>query len=219
VDSRVPDHVNTSILIVDDHTMFSQALTDTIQIEHDLTVVAQAHDSTSAVTLAQTHQPDVILMDIALPGDGIASRLTKITHVAPHAKTIIVTMHEDFTLIQQTLQLGITGYLVKTATRLELIGAIRAAHSPTTRVTLSVSPTTLTPQHHTTHAPLSHREHSVITLAAQGLSNRQIATRLTIAEGTVKRHLGNIFTKLNAVSRIDAINKAINQHLIPVTPR
>jgi DNA-binding NarL/FixJ family response regulator len=204
------------ILLVDDHTLFCEALRTTLEIEDDFTVVAQAQSGTLAMQLVGEIRPDVVLMDAMMPGDSVTTRVSRIREASPATRVIILTMHDDPVLVQDLLQLGIRGYLLKSATRLELVAAIRAVHADEQRVVLSVSPASLTGTTRMSgeRERLSDREREVLLLVAQGLSNSQIATQLTIAEGTVKRHLRNTFTKLDAVSRIDAVNKALAASLI-----
>lgn len=203
------------ILLIDDHTLFCEALRTTLEIEDDFAVVAQAQSGTLAMQLVGEIRPDVVLMDAMMPGDSVTTRVSRIREASPATRVIILTMHDDPVLVQDLLQLGIRGYLLKSATRLELVAAIRAVHADEQRVVLSVSPASLTSTRTTGERErLSDREREVLLLVAQGLSNSQIATQLTIAEGTVKRHLRNTFTKLDAVSRIDAVNKALAASLI-----
>jgi DNA-binding NarL/FixJ family response regulator len=120
-------------------------------------------------------------------------------------------MHDDAELVNGLVALGVCGYLLKTVTRMELLSAIRSTASRSDQVILSVSRGTLMKKEPSTSDSLSSREKEVLELTAQAMSNSQIAARLNISEATVKRHLYNVFSKLGAVSRIDAVNKYYNR--------
>jgi DNA-binding NarL/FixJ family response regulator len=136
-----------------------------------------------------------------------------IRRASPETRILILTMHDDPGLLQQVLAAGAHGVLVKTATREELVGAVRAVGYQGKTV-LSVSRRSGAALAVPASNPLSPRELEVLELAGQALSNAQIATHLFISEGTVKRHLTNIYNKLGAVSRLDAVNKAVAARLI-----
>jgi two-component system nitrate/nitrite response regulator NarL len=200
-----PDRVR--IVIVDDHTLLREALADVLRLESDIAVVGEAGDADEAVAVVRLTQPDIVLLDVEIPGGGPAEVTRRLTEASPHSRTIVLSMHDSPSLVREMLDLGVHGYLHKSVSRSDLAGAIRGVHHHGERVVLSVSPA-----EHEAHGEepglLSTREREVITLVAEALSNRQIAARLHITEGTVKRHLRNIFDKLGAVSRIDAVNKA-----------
>jgi DNA-binding NarL/FixJ family response regulator len=122
-------------------------------------------------------------------------------------------MYDGPVLLQSLLAVGIKGYLLKSVTRHELVAAIRGARADDGRILLSVSPTSLAAQARATSV-LSDRERAILELVASAMSNTQIANRLYLTEATVKRHIRNIFVKLEAVSRIDAVNKAIAASMI-----
>ncbi|MFI9204234.1 response regulator [Streptomyces sp. NPDC053048] len=212
------------ILIADDHTLLRNALAELFQIEGGLEVVAVAGDVPALLHLASEHQPDIVLLDIEMPGnEAPQTTVRKLRDVSPDVKIVVLTMHDDPTLVQSLLPLGIRGFLHKTVTRQTLSAAVRDACTPGSPVTVSLSEGRLAAGATAPHGPLSPRETEVIDLAAQGLSNYQIARRLGIAEGTVKRHMRNIFDKFQARSRVEAANKAVEigliAHPVPVTSR
>jgi DNA-binding NarL/FixJ family response regulator len=204
----------TRVLLVDDHTLFRAGLRDILEAEGDFAVVAEAGDSESAVARAAETRPDVVLLDVEIPGEKAATTLCRILRVSPASRVIVVSMYDEPRLVQDLLVLGVRGYLLKRITREELIAAVRTVHADDGRCVLSISRESLAQVHGAAASPLSHREQQVLLLVADAMSNAQIATRLSITEGTVKRHLGNIFGKLGAVSRIDAVNKAVSASLI-----
>ncbi len=197
-----------TILLVDDHTLLREALRESLEGEDDLSVVGEAGTGEAALALAERTKPDIVLMDIEMPGQDVVHRLRGIAAVSPASRVIILTMHDDPLLVRGLLERGIRGYLLKSISRVELVSAIRSVRAHDRRIILSVSRESLVQPVREPRTELSERELDVLDLVAQGLSNAQIADRLFIAEGTVKRHLSNVFGKLKAFSRIDAVNKA-----------
>jgi DNA-binding NarL/FixJ family response regulator len=202
------------ILLVDDHTLFRDGLKEILATVEDFDVVGEAGDAGEAVSGAARIIPDVVLLDVQLPGGDVTSTVRRIRQVSPHTRVIILSMYDSAELLHGLLALGISGYLVKNATRHELVSAIRSSLDRDGRVVLSVSRHAIAP-HNRPATPLSPRELEVLALAGQAMSNAQIARQLFLTEATVKRHLRNIFGKLEAVSRIDAVNKAIEAGLLP----
>jgi DNA-binding NarL/FixJ family response regulator len=199
-----------TILVVDDHALFREGLAEILDKQPDLYVVGQAADSDTAVALAASHQPGIVLLDIEIPGGGDAtSTVRQIQGCSPESRIIILSMYEGPKLVQELMACGIRGYLLKSIHWEELVAAIRAVRDDKNRLVLGVSKESLYP---VGSAPalglLSAREQEVLALVADAYSNSQIASRLFLTEATVKRHLRNIFAKLGAVSRIDAVNKA-----------
>ncbi|MFI6177594.1 response regulator [Nonomuraea sp. NPDC051191] len=202
------------VLIADDHTILRETLKQTLELEPDLRVVATVGDARAAVKSAEALRPDVVVLDVEMPGDGVVRTTTHIHRVSPRSRVIVLSMYDDPVLVQELIAHGVRGYLLKSVGREELVQAIRGVCADAERVVLSVSRESLMMSRRPRAGKLSERELSVLSLAAQGLSNAQIGTRLMIAEGTVKRHLRNIFTKLDATSRLDAVNKAMAASLL-----
>lgn len=201
------------ILLADDHTLLREALRDVLLAEDDFRIVGEAGDAASVVRVAMRTRPHIVLLDIEMPGSQPADTVRELLAVSPDCQVIILSMYDDPWLVQQMLDIGIRGYLHKSVTRREVVTAIRDAVGDEQRVTVSVSHGVPGNEHSPT-ALLSLREFEVLTLVARAMSNRQIGARLSITEGTVKRHLRNIFGKLGAVSRIDAVNKATSAAII-----
>ncbi|RCV49429.1 response regulator [Marinitenerispora sediminis] len=129
------------ILIADDHTLLRNALTELLHMEKDFEVVAVAGDASEAVRRAAEHQPDVVLLDIQMPGnDHPPTTLQRFRRVAPAAQVLVLTMYDDARLAKELLPLGIRGYLHKAVTARALASAVREASSPASTVTLSLSP-------------------------------------------------------------------------------
>jgi DNA-binding NarL/FixJ family response regulator len=203
------DDARTSILIVDDHALVRDGLHMLLKTQEDMRVIGEAADHAAAATLAAALQPDVVLLDIDMPGGDVFTTVSQIRSHSPRSRVIVLSMHEGPQLVQTLLAAGIRGYLLKSIHWQELMVSIRAVRADSDRIVLGVSRESLKYAHQGS-APdaLSNREREVLELVAQALSNAQIAARLQLTEATVKRHLRNIFIKLGAVSRLDAVNKA-----------
>ena len=215
--SRQADRSLIRILVVDDHTLLRQAICDMLRLDSEFLVVAEAGDGASAVVAAARTKPDIVLLDIGMPASQPLQVVRRLREVAPTTQIIIVTMYAEPRLIQELVDEGVRGYLHKTVSTQELSAAIRNVCQDKRRVIVSVAWQN-SPAHETdSAAALSIREREVVVLVAKAMSNRQIATSLGVTEATVKRHLYNIFTKLGAVSRIDAVNKAVGAGLVSRT--
>lgn len=204
------------ILLVDDHTVVRSGLTKFLRVNKDFQLVGEASDGSEAVQLASLHKPDVILMDLMMPGmDGVTA--TRAIHEKmPAVKIIALTSFADHNLVQGALRAGAAGYLQKNVTAQDLAHAIRAAHEG--RVTLSSEAVQLladSPSQPLIAAQqLTDRERDVLACMAEGLNNNEIAGKLVVSLGTVKFHVSNIFQKLGVDSRVEAVKAAIEQKLV-----
>jgi DNA-binding NarL/FixJ family response regulator len=206
------------VLLVDDHTLVREGVGQILEAEDDVVVVGQAATSQQAVRLAGTTHPDVVLLDVQIPGWPAPVTVARIREVSPGSRLVMLSMSDEPAGVRRLLDRGVNGYLLKSVTRDELVTSIRTVHRDPRRIVLSISQTSLT-QLSAPSPGLSRRERDVLTLAAQAYTNAQIGTQLDIAEGTVKRHLRNIFSKLGAISRIDAVNKAVDRSLLTMPRR
>ncbi|MDH2429627.1 response regulator transcription factor [Sphaerisporangium sp. TRM90804] len=204
----------TTVLVVDDHALVREGLKEILDAQGDMTVVGEAGTSHAAVSLAVERQPHVVLLDIEIPGEEVTTTVSRIRQFCPDSQVIILSMYDGPHLLKSLLAVGIRGYLLKSVSREELLSAIRSVRGDDGRVVLAVSRESLAQVEGQSTTVLSDRERQVLELTAQALSNTQIAARLSLTEATVKRHLRNIFVKLGAVSRIDAVNKAVSASLI-----
>ncbi|WP_424212985.1 response regulator [Streptomyces sp. BI20] len=190
------------ILAADDHSLLREALCELLDLHDGLRVIAQAGDAAGAVAMAREHQPDVVLMDVEMPGPGPLPTVRDLRQAAPEARIIVLTMHDDPRLIETLLAAETSAYLHKEVHRDILVSAIRSA--------MAGGKTTFLPRagaEAPERSTLTDRERELMEHVAQGASNRQIGNRLGITEGTVKRHLRNVFDKLGATSRLDAVNR------------
>lgn len=210
------DTKTISIVLVDDHTLFREGLSELLTSDTTLRVVAQGSDSAEALTLVMEHRPDVVIIDVEMPGPGARVTVNRLHQEHPNTQIIVLTMHDTPELILELLGQGAAAYLVKTIARQELIAAVRSVVTSRGNILLSVSRRTISQlDKPLSRTVLSPRELEVLRLIALAMSNAEIGRRLHITEGTVKRHLTNIYAKLGAVSRVDAIRKATTARLIP----
>ncbi|PRX51424.1 LuxR family two component transcriptional regulator [Prauserella shujinwangii] len=207
----------TSILLVDPYVLFRDGLRGILCARDGLTVVGEASDSAQAVSLAAETRPHVVLLDHDTPGNDIAATVRLICRRSPTSAVIVLSTLTHPVRLPGLLAAGIRGYLPKDSTSEELLSTVQSVRANSERIVLSVPRHSLTflTGSETTSTVLSGRQREILLLTAQALSNGQIATRLGLTEATVKRHLRNIFSKLGAVSRIDAVNKAVASSLIP----
>ena len=201
------------VLLAEDHVVVREGTRQLLEHEPDMEVVGEAGDGEEAIELTNKLQPDVVIMDIAMPKlNGIeATKQIKTLH--PATAVLILTAYDNDQYIFALLEAGAAGYLLKNVRGRELIDAIRAVHAgesvlyPTIAhrvISRLVSPVS-SPVEVKTTEPLSEREMEVLKLAANGISNKDIAERLFLSPRTVQAHLGNIFNKLSVGSRTEAV--------------
>lgn len=204
----------TRILIADDHGVLRAGLRALLNAEADLEVVGEAADGNMALSLAQDLLPDVILLDISMPGLNGIEVIQNLMRMQQNTNVLILTVHEDEGLLQEAFRLGAKGYIVKRAVESELINAIRAVsrgdlyvHSAMTHsLVKGLSPTP--PQEEEGITALTRREVEILRLIAQGFTNRQIAEKLSISVRTVESHRANLMGKLNLGSRVELVRYA-----------
>ncbi len=204
------------VLIVDDHAVVRGGLSKFLQVHKDLELVGEAEDGEQGVRQAVTLKPDVVLMDLKMPGmDGVTAT-RRILDQLPDTHIIVLTSYAEDGMVQGALQAGATGYLLKNITGAELANAIRAAHAG--RMTLSSEATEVLVQATTQPVvrsdELTEREREVLALMVDGMSNQEIADRLFLSLGTVKFHASNIYSKLGVESRVAAVTLAIQRRLV-----
>ncbi|HEX6497445.1 MAG TPA: response regulator transcription factor [Micromonosporaceae bacterium] len=211
----------STVVIADRYTVFREALAEKLEAHGEFRVLAQVADQANARDACSEIRPDILVLDIELLG-GPQSQLLReslcdLLSASPDTRVLVVTMLDDPSLVNDVLRLGVCGYLHKSATCMEIIAALVAMRFNEERLVLSVPRASILNSWPSQSDGLSERERQVLTLVARAMSNRQIANQLHITEGTVKRHMRNIFGKLHAVSRIDAVNKAVAASLITDT--
>jgi RNA polymerase sigma factor (sigma-70 family) len=205
-----------TILIVEDQTLMRQGLKTILDLEPGLKVVSEASDGESGMRQALALRPDVILMDVQMPlMNGIEATLA-ICAAWPQARVIILTTFSRDEYVFQGVRAGAVGFLLKDTPAENLVQTIRRVYDGETFIQPEIASRLLremiSPQ--TAFEPVSEREREVLVLLAQGLSNREIAERLVISEGTVKNHVSNILDKLQAENRTQAAEIARKYGLI-----
>ena len=206
------------VLLVDDQKLMREGLRVLLELEPDLDVVAEAGDGQAAVEAYAAHQPDVVLMDIRMPGmDGVEATW-RLRERWPQARVIILTTFDDDEYVFEGLRAGALGYLLKDVSGQELAEAVRTVAAGGALIEPSVARKVLAefarlapparPLEEALPEPLSGREREVLQLLGQGLSNREIATRLSLAEGTVKNYVTGILQKLGVRDRTQAAVRA-----------
>jgi DNA-binding NarL/FixJ family response regulator len=207
-----------TVALADDHTLFREGIREMLLTDPTIKIVGEAADGYAAAELAIEQHPDILLLDVEMPGPGAPSVIRTVNQNCPGVHVIVLTMHDDADIVHNLLNCGATAYLVKSILRNELIAAIYSVARRPDALLVSVSRQTIEFMDGARHARpkilLTRREIEVLQLIAQACSNAQIAAKLSITEATVKRHVTNIYAKLNAVSRVDAIRKAAEAKLI-----
>jgi NarL family two-component system response regulator YdfI len=203
------------VLIADDHLVVREGLRAILGTTTDLKLVGEATDGAEAVRLTEELAPDVVLMDLRMPGvDGIeAIRRIKAAH--PKVEIVILTTYDDDVTIVKGMRAGARGYLLKDVGREVLFETIRAASRGESLLPSAVTDRLVAHLAEPAQAgELTERERQVLALVAQGETNRGIAAELTITERTVKAHVTNIFNKLGVSSRAEAVAVALRRGLI-----
>jgi DNA-binding NarL/FixJ family response regulator len=199
------------VLIADDHTTFLAGLTSIIDMERDMIVIAQATDGRQAVDLWRKHRPSVTLLDLRMPVlDGVGV-IDQIRTEDTSARIVILTTYDSDNDIYRAIKAGVKGYLLKDARREELLDCIRKVNGGETCIPQTLMQKLVTG---ISSEPLTDRELEVLQLLAHGKSNKEIGAKLFISEFTVKGHLRSIFTKLNVLSRTEAITSATRRGLV-----
>jgi len=202
-----------SILIADDHTLFRDGLRALFRSVADIEIAGEAADGETALVIAEELQPDIVLMDIQMPGLNGIEATRRITAASPHIGVIIVTMFEDDDSVFAAMRAGARGYVLKGAGQEEMLRTIRAVargealFGPAIAVRLATFFNHRQPAN-AAFPELTEREIEVLHLLAQGKNNQEIADRLVITNKTVRNHLSNIFSKLHVADRVQAIIRA-----------
>jgi len=203
------------LLIVDDHPVVRDGLSGMFAPDPGFEVLGEAADGAEAVRLAQALKPDVILMDLRMPGmDGVAA-ITELARRGVAARVLVLTTYDTDSHVLPAIEAGATGYLLKDAPRAELLRAVRAAADGQAVLSPSVASRLMSRVRGPAAAgPLSQRELEVLELVAAGTANRDAAARLFISEATVKTHLLHIYAKLGVGDRAAAVAEAFNRGLL-----
>ena len=210
-----------SVLIADDHGVVRQGLRTYLELLDDIEIVGEAKNGVEAVDQVRRHRPDIVLMDLVMPEMNGVDATRKVLAVGSNTRVIVLTSFAEDELVFPAIEAGATGYLLKDVDPAELHQAIQAVHHGEVQlhpdITKKLIHRVTAPQTdiESAHGDLTPRELEVLSLIAQGKSNREIAESLTISEKTVKTHVGNIFSKLHLSDRTQAAIYAHKHGLVP----
>jgi len=196
------------ILVVDDHPLFREGAVHSLAAEPDFSIVGQAENGEEALRLARDLLPDVVLLDIGMPGaDGLATA-QKITAACPATRIVMLTVYEDEDKLLAAFKAGARGYVLKGVSARELANVVRAAAHGDVYVSPSLAAGILRTLSRGPSADpldgLTERESAILTLVGEGLTNREIGERLHLSEKTIKHYITNILQKLQVRSRVEA---------------
>ena len=210
------------VLVADDHALFRQALRGILSTEPDLELIGEAGDGEEAVRMATELVPDVVLMDVRMPKLAGIEAARQISTDLPTTKIVMLTVSDEDSDLFEAIKAGASGYLLKEVDPAEIADAVRQIHSGQSLLSPAVASKLVSEfaalskraDEKAMRPSLTGRELEVLTLAADGLTNRQIGRRLEISENTVKNHIRNILEKLHMHSRMEAVLYAVREELI-----
>jgi two-component system nitrate/nitrite response regulator NarL len=210
-----------TIVVADDHPLFREGVVQTLNAATDLQVIGEAEDATGALALARKLLPEIILLDVSMPGGGLAAT-REISQACPAVRIIMLTVSEDEDIVHQAFSAGASGYVLKGVGGRELVDILRRVHAGEPYITPSLAASLLQTSTHQPEArddidDLTPRERDILNCLAEGMSNKQIASRLHMGERTVKHHMTNILQKLRVKNRVEAA--LIAQRNLPTDQR
>ncbi len=199
------------LILVDDHPTFRMGLAALVESQPDMSVIAEAGDGRAAIELFRQKKPDVVLMDLRMPGLGGVETILTLLQEFPAARVIVVTTYDLDEDIHRAMQAGAKSYLLKDMSREQIIETIRAVHRGENKLPPGVLNRL---EERAKRAELTDREREVLQLVVKGRSNKEISTELFISEDTVKYHLKTLFTKLGVQDRTEAAISAIRHGIV-----
>jgi two-component system response regulator NreC len=203
-----------SIVLADDHTVVRRALRVLLEAEAGFEVVAEAEDAEGAIRYLRGHKPDVLILDLNMPGRASLEAIPDMREASPETKIVVLTMQREPAFARQALQLGVLGYMLKEAADDELVQAVRSAAAgdtylqPALGARLAAEPEAAT--------DLSERETGVLRLIALGHTNAEIAEKLYISVRTVETHRAHIQQKLGVSTRAELVRSALSRGLVEI---
>jgi two-component system NarL family response regulator len=200
-----------SVIIADDHPIVRMGLRALIEAQPDMVLLAESQGGAAAVEAFTTHRPDVLLVDLRMPGMSGRDVITAVRKIVPDARIIVLTSFDGDEDVFRAVQAGARGYLLKAAPPDDVIKAIRAVHAGGRLIAPDVAARLAD---RVNSPSLTSREVAVLELVAKGLSNKEIAAALSLAEDTVKNHLKHVFAKLEVSDRTEAVLLAVQRGII-----
>ena len=208
------------LLLVDDHALFREGLISLLSYQADFTVVGEAENAESALEQARALRPDIVLMDVELPGEDGVSATRRLKMVMPHITVVMLTVHDDSQTLFEAIKAGAQGYLVKNVRARELLEQLRGLAQGEAAISRRMATRILEEIRGQVEPPgpgeeLTERELEVLELVTARLSNTEIAERLVISEHTVKNHMKSILSKLHLHNRHQAAAYGIARGWLP----
>lgn len=196
------------VVVADEQALCREGIALILDRQQGITVVAEVGGQAAAASMARTHRAHVLLLGLDLTNDDLESAIHMVKVKSPGTKIVVLSSHDDPLLVRGAFGSGATGYVTRNSSGAELVAAVQAVQRDDRHAVVAMSREGLTRYADGSPSPVTAREAEILKLAAEALTNSQIAARLNISESTVKRHLTNAYARLGAESRIDAINKA-----------
>jgi DNA-binding NarL/FixJ family response regulator len=196
------------VVVADDHPLIRQGIVSTVSSEADLEVVDEAADGDTAVKSCEKNLPDILILDVGMPGPGSSTVVKSVQQVSPSTKVLVLTAYDDDIYIRQLLKVGVAGYLLKDEGVDNLVRAIRSIHDGATWFSQSVTEKFVRWQYGPQAeqaAELTTREKEVLRLISEGLDNSGIAEQLNLAEQTIRNYSSSIYEKIGVNSRAQAV--------------
>jgi len=209
----MPDRIR--IAVIDDHPLFREGVVHTVRGADDMVVVAEGASAADAIRIAEAEAPDIVLLDVGMPGGGIEAART-IRKSRPSVKTVMLTASENERHVADALQSGVNGYILKGSSGVELLQIIRSVQNAELYITPALAARLLAQNKQPVADPrdpldvdtLTYREVQVLKLLSQGLMNKEIAHKLSLTEKTVKHYMTELMQKLKARNRVEAVLNA-----------
>lgn len=207
------------VILLDDHTMFREGLLGILSSREDIEIVGHSPTGEKALTLLREKRPDMVIMQIDMDLHRAKEILARVREATPDSRIVVLTIFDNFRYVQALSRLGIDAYVHKSSSSEELLATLDAlTRDPEGGdMVVSIPRGSLERMGDGPMGDLSERETEVLVLVARGLSNRQIAQELNLAEATVKRHLANVYEKVGVGSRSEAVRMALMEQWIGLT--
>jgi len=204
------------VLIVDDHPLFREGLVHALATERGFSIVAEAGDGASALRLWSEHRPDVAIVDVSMPGMGGIEMVRHLRSAHSRARVLMLTSSEDDDDAEAALDAGASGYITKSVRYADLVKAIREVHAGGRPMGEDIARRIAARE---SSSPLTHREQEVLRMLCEGLGHVEIGERLDISERTARAHVAAIREKLGAVNATQAVARAFELGLLPLSSR